>query len=143
MLLQRQGLGFAVAEAGDVADELARLVGDAHFDGGEFWMVEHLRGFGTQVVALLGARYEHHAVADAEGELAVVVHQGGDGEIGQREQGTALAHVAPVEVGIGDGHLSHSVGVVDFGNLATGISCKTVCLVQYVFDVHRVNFFCR
>ena len=47
MLLQRQGLGFAVAEAGDVADELASLVGDAHFDGGEFGMVEHLRGFGT------------------------------------------------------------------------------------------------
>ena len=137
-LLRRwQGLGFAVAETSDVADELARLVGDAHFDGGELGMVEHLRGFGAQVVALLGARYEHHAVADAEGELAAVVHKGCNGQIGQCEQSTALAYVASVEVGVGNGHLGHGVVVIDLSELATGIGCKTVCLVQDVFNVHK------
>ena len=136
-LLRRwQGLGFAVAETSDVADELARLVGDAHFDRRELGMVEHLRGFGAQVVALLGARYEHHAVADAEGELAAVVHEGGNGEIGQCEQGTALAYVASVEVGIGNGHLGHGVLAVELGNPTAGIGGKTVVTVQEFLYVH-------
>ena len=139
MLLQRQGLGFAVAEAGDVADKLARLVGDAHFDGGEFGMVEHLRGFGTQVVALLGARYEHHAVTDAERELAVVVHQGGDGEIGQREQGTTLAYTTAIKMHLGNGHLGTSIALANLGELRSDHPCKAVVLVEEIYQFHCLN----
>ena len=127
---------FAVAEAGDVADELARLVGDTYLDGGDLVVVAYLDSLSAQEVALLGARYEHDAVADAEGELAAVVHEGGNGQIGQGEQGATLTYITPVEVGVGDRHLGYGVVGIYFSYLATGIGCKAVGLVENVFDVH-------
>ena len=59
-----EGGGLAVAQACDVADETAFLVGHADFDGGNLVMVGDTDGLSTKLVALLGTRHIHDAVAD-------------------------------------------------------------------------------
>ena len=81
-LFFRKRLGFAVAHAGDVADEFAVLVGDANLNRGDLMVIGYEGGFGPEMVALDGTGHEHDVVGDAEGKLAVLVHQGGDGKVG-------------------------------------------------------------
>ena len=54
---------LAVAHAGDVADEAAVLIGDAHLDGGDLVVVGDADGLGGEGVAQTGAGDEHHAAA--------------------------------------------------------------------------------
>ena len=46
---------LAVAHAGDVADEAAVLIGDAHLDGGDLVVVGDADGLGGEGVAQTGA----------------------------------------------------------------------------------------
>ena len=66
-LFFRKRLGFAVAHAGDVADEFAVLVGDANLNRGNLMMIGYEGCFGPKMVALQGAGHEHDVVGDAEG----------------------------------------------------------------------------
>ena len=139
-LLFCDGLGFAVAHAGDVADEAAELVGDANLDRGNLGVVGDVDGLGTKGVALVGTRHKHDAVADAEGELSAVVHQRCYGQVGKGEQCAALAHMSTIQMFGRNGHLGHGVLAVEFGNPTAGIGGKTVVTVQEFLYVHFSQF---
>ena len=113
-----------------MADELARLVGDTYLDGGDLVVVAYLDGLGAQEVALLGARYEHDAVADAEGELTVIVHQGSDREVGKRKQSPSLTYVTSIEVFCCHSHFCYCMMFVHFCNSAPSVGGEAVCLIQ-------------
>ena len=126
---------LAVAHTGDVADEAAVLIGDAHLDGGDLVVVGDADGLGGEGVAQTGAGDEHQTAGDAEGELTAVVHKGGDGEVGQREEGTALTHVAAVEMGYRDRHHRDGVTLIYFRDPTARKDSKAVCAVQQFLDV--------
>ena len=126
---------LAVAHAGDVADEAAVLIGDAHLDGGDLVVVGDADGLGGEGVAQTGAGDEHQTAGDAEGELSAVVHEGGDGEVGQREEGTALTDVAAVEMGFRDRHHRCGVTLIYFRDPAARKDSKAICAVQQFLDV--------
>ena len=128
--LRWEGGGLAVAQACDVADETAFLVGHTDFDGGNLVMVGDADGLSTKLVALLGTRHIHDAVADADGELALGVHQGCYRQVGQGKQGPALTNVCTIQVRIRHHHLGHRMRGVHFRNPAARIGRKPVCPVQ-------------
>ena len=57
-LFFREGLGFAVAHAGDVADEFALLIGDANLNRGDLMVIGYEGGFGPKMVALDGTGHK-------------------------------------------------------------------------------------
>ena len=126
---------FVVAHTGDVADEAAVLIGDAHLDGGDLVVVGDTDGLGGEGVAQTGAGDEHQTAGNAEGELTAVVHKGGDGEVGQREEGTALTDVAAVEMGLRDRHHRDGVTLICFRDPAARKDSKAVRAVQQFLDV--------
>ena len=113
-----------------MTDEAIVLIGDTNLDGRDFRMIGHLDGFGAKDIALLGTRHIHDAVADAESELTVVIHQGGNGKVGKGEQGAALTHMTAVEMFSCHSHHGYSVMFVDFCYLATCIGCKAISTIQ-------------
>ncbi len=113
-----------------MADEAAFLIGDPDFDGWNLVMVADADGFCTKQVAFLGAGYKHDAVADAEGELFTIVHQGGDCQICQGEEGASLTDIPPIQVIIGDQHLGDGMIGIGLCYPATRIGCKAVCAIQ-------------
>ena len=121
---------LAIAHARDVADEMAFLIGHPDLNGGNLVVVADADGLCPKQVAFPSARYEHDAVADAEGELLADVHQGCDGEVCQREQRATLAYVPAIEVVVCHQHLSHGVFRVYLRNPATSVGCKAICAIQ-------------
>ena len=93
-------------------------------------VVGYMNGFGTEVIAFVGAGYIHDAVADAEGELAAVVHQGCDGEVGKGEQGSSLTYVASIEMIGCYCHFSNGMVLVRLGYLTSCAGGEAVGLVQ-------------
>ena len=113
-----------------MADEDTVLIGHPHFHGRYLMMFGNQDGFSTERVALMGTADEHDGIADAKGEVAGDVHQRGNGEVGQGEECTALADVAPIEMGSGDDHDGNGMTAVGLDNLATGGSGKAVGAVE-------------
>ena len=113
-----------------MADETALLVSDAYLDGRYLVVVADAEGFSPKMVALLGTRDVHDAVADADGELASGVHQGGYGEVGQRKQRASLTDVGTIQVACCHYHFCHCMFCVHFCYLATSVGCKSVCTIQ-------------
>ena len=126
---------LAVPHAGDVADETAVLIGDTHLDGGNLVVVGNADSLGGEGVAQTGAGDEHQTAGDAEGKLTAVVHECSDGEVGQREEGSALTHVATVEMSLRDCHHRYGVTVVNFRDSAARKDSKAICAVQQFLDV--------
>ena len=93
-------------------------------------VIGDVNGFGTEGVALMGAGHVDDAVGDAEGELSLAVHQGGDGEVGQCEKCPALADIASVQVTGRHRHDGNGMAFVDFRYPAACICCEAVCTVQ-------------
>ena len=93
-------------------------------------MVADADGFSPEQVAFLGTGYKHDAVADAEGELFAIVHQGGDCQISQGEEGASLTDIPSVQVVIGDQHLGDGMIGVHLCYPATRIGCKAICAIQ-------------
>ena len=93
-------------------------------------MVADADGFSPEQVAFLGTGYKHDAVADAEGELFTIVHQGGDCQICQGEQCTSLTDIPAVQVVIGDQHLGDGMIGVHLCYPATRIGCKAISAIQ-------------
>lgn len=76
-----QGNGLSIAQACDVADKTAFLIGNADLDGGNLMVVAYTDGFCAKQVALFGTRDKHDTVADADCELTFYIHQGSDGQV--------------------------------------------------------------
>ena len=93
-------------------------------------VVADANGFGTEVVAFLGARDEHDAVADAEGELLVIVHQGCDGQIGEGKQSASLTDITTVQMVLCHEHLGYGMFSVNFRDPATCVGCKAISTIQ-------------
>ena len=93
-------------------------------------MVADADGFSPKQVAFLGAGYKHNAVADAEGELFTLVHQGGDCQISQGEEGASLTDIPSVQVVIGDQHLGDGMIGIHLCYPATRIGCKAIRAIQ-------------
>ena len=131
----KDGDVLAVAHTGDVADEATVLIGDAHLDGRDLVVVGDADGLGGEGVAQTGAGDEHQAAGDAEGELSAVVHERGDGKVGQREEGSALTDVAAVEMGFRDRHHRDGVMLIYFRNPTARKDSKAILAVQQFLDV--------
>ena len=93
-------------------------------------MVGYMIGLSAKYVAFFGTGHIDDAVADAERELAAMVHQSGNGEVGQRKQGSSLTDMTPVKVFGSDRHLGNGMLLVNFRELTSGIGCEAVCTIQ-------------
>jgi len=101
-------------------------------------VVGNKNGFGTQLIAFMGAGDEHDAIGDTEGEVAAVVHQGGNGEVGKGKESTTLADMTAIQVLGCDGHLGNGMLGIDLGNLATCIGSEAVCAIQKILNRHGI-----
>ena len=81
LFLQKWG-GFAVAHACDVANKFVILIGYAYLNRWYLMVIGHEGGFCLEMVTLFCTGYKHDIVRYSEGQLAMLVHQGGYGKVG-------------------------------------------------------------
>ena len=112
-----------------MTDKTPLLVGHANLNRGYLMMVADGYSLSPQHVALKGTRHIHNIILDAESKLSGIVHDGGNGQIGQCEQCAALTDITSVQMSLRHRHLRYGMPVVQFYDTATGIGGKTVVLV--------------
>ena len=115
------------------ADKLAVLVAHLYFKVRYFMVAVRLYGLGREHVAFYGRTEERDCALDAERKLAVRVHHGGEGDVGQREQRPTLAHASGVKMLTGDGHFGACVALAHLYYLCSGVGGEAVALVKKVF----------
>lgn len=93
-------------------------------------VIGHVDSFGTKGITLMCAGYVHDTVGDAEGELTLTVHQGGDGEVGQCEEGSTLTDMASVQMFSRYRHDGDSMLFVNLSYSATCISSEAISTIQ-------------
>ena len=117
---------FPVSHAGHMADETAVLIHNPYLDGRNPAVVIDADGLCTQAVTFLSARDEHHIAADAESQVALMIHQCGHCQVGQREEGPTLTHASCVQVLLPYSHLRHRMRRVYLGNPTASIRREAV-----------------
>ena len=93
-------------------------------------MGRYANSLSPKYIAFSGTRHIHDAITDAEGELALKVHQGGYGKVGQGKQGTSLTNVSSIQMVGCHRHLCYGMLRVNLGNLASSVPGKTIVAIE-------------
>ncbi len=135
------GIGLA-GEGGDV---YAFLVQDYDFGGGDAVMAADDAAFGAEDISFAGGYVVVDGGVDGEREELALIHERGEHEVGEREDGSALADAAGVEVSGAHFHLGPGGAGADFDELRTAGGGEAVACVKVVFESHCAGNegFCR
>lgn len=122
---------LAVAGAVEGRDQLAGLVRHADLAVGQPLVAERLAGLGVEEAPALRLE-EIDARRDGEGQAGMAVGRRREGQVGQREDGAALANAAAVQVLGPDLHASPGVTVAHFQKLDTGHDGEFIALKKFL-----------
>ena len=133
-----EGVGDAagVGLAGEGGDVDTLLVRDDDFGGGDAVMGADEAAFGDEDVPFAGGDVVVDGGVDGESEILALVHESGEDEVGQGEDGPALADASGVEVGGGHGHFGPGRAGGYFSEARSVVRGEAVACVQVFLECH-------
>ena len=133
------GSTAGVGLAGESSDVYAFLVGDYDFGCGDSMMAADDAAFGAEDISFAGGYVVVDGGVDAEREELALIHERGEHEVGESEDGSALADAAGVEVSGAYFHLGPGGAGADFDELRSACGGEAVAGVQIVLEGHSAG----